>query len=134
MLVELVAVATAGVGLPDLDQLAGHRHTGIVEDPPGHDDALADRLARMAGRQVSVEGVDVLVAEAWRPAFDLLGINNQQRLFRMAQGAAAVRRVVQARLGVVARPRARALVAGRDAGDLRRDVSLRRGALGVHEP
>ncbi len=75
MLVELVAVAAAGVGLPDLDQLARHRPAEFIGDPPGHDDALPDRLARVPGRQVSVEAVDVLVAEARCPAFDLLGVN-----------------------------------------------------------
>ena len=35
----------------------------------------------MAGRQVGVERVDVLVAEARRPAFDLLGVDASRGCF-----------------------------------------------------
>src|SRR6185312_16884392 len=67
-----------------------------------------------------------------RPPFDLLGVHKQQRVFRVAQPAAAVRRVVEQRLGI---PGADTLVFGCDSGDLRGDVSLRRNGLrrGLHE-
>ncbi len=58
------------------------------------------------------------MAEARCPAFYLLGVNVQQMVLRVAQDAAAVRRVVEPRLRFF---HARALVVGRDAGDLRRD-------------
>ena len=130
MLVALVAVATAGVGLPDLDQLARHRSARFVDYSPGHDDALPDRLARLTGRQVGVARVDVFAAEARRLEFELLGVDDQQGVFRVAQRAAAVRRVVEPRLSFPVRR-----VFGCDPGDLRRDVTLRRDALhcGPHE-
>lgn len=78
VLVALVAVAPSGIGLPDLDQLTGHRPAAFVDDASGHRDALPDRLARMPGRQVGVERVDVLVAEARRPELDPLGIDRDQ--------------------------------------------------------
>jgi hypothetical protein len=87
----------------------------------------------MAGRQVGVEGVNIPVAEAWRPAFDFIGINKQRRLFRMPQDAAAVRRVVEPRLRLVRNSGTRAPVIGRDAGDLRDDLTLGADPLGVHE-
>ena len=77
----------------------------------------------------------VALAEARRAALELLGIHKQQWLFRMAQHAASVRRIVQPRLSLRARAAFRALIVGRDSGDLRRDVTLRRDALrcGPHE-
>ena len=116
MLVELVAVAAAGVGLPDLDQLARHRPAEFVEHPPGHDDALPDRLARVPGRQVGIERVDVLVAEARRPAFESpRDRRSSAAVFRMAQGAAAVRRVIQPRLHFPPDAATRALVSAATA-------------------
>jgi hypothetical protein len=86
----------------------------------------------MAGGQVGVVLVDITLAEARRAAFKLVGIDKQQWLFRVAQHAAAVRRIVQPgpSSGLPG-----ALMVGRDRGDLRRDVTLRRDALrcGPHE-
>ena len=133
VLVALVAVAAGGVGLPDLDQLARHRPARLVEQPSGHDDPLPDRLTGVAGGEVGVERVDVLAAEAGRPAFDLLGVDDQRRMLRVTQGAAAVRRVVEPRLGFF--PTGAPVLGGARiaTGDLRGDVGLRSDALGVHE-
>jgi hypothetical protein len=72
----------------------------------------------MAGRQVGVERVDILVTEARRTAFDLFGVDDHQRMFRMTQDAAAIWRVVEPRLSLFA------AVLGCNAGHLRRDVTL----------
>ncbi|CPR13583.1 hypothetical protein BN971_04895 [Mycobacterium bohemicum DSM 44277] len=128
--VALVAVAPGGVGLPDLDQLAGHRSARPVDQPSGDDDALPDRFSGMAGGEVGVAGMNVVAAEAGRPAFELLGVDEQRGARGVAQRAAAVRRVVQPRLGI----RALGPVIGGDRCDLRRDVLLRRDIVGVHVP
>src|SRR4029079_3654380 len=47
VLVDLVAVASARIGLPDLDQRASDRPPVLVEDPPGDGDPLADPLRPM---------------------------------------------------------------------------------------
>ena len=51
-----MGVAPGRVGLPDLDQLAGDGTAVAVEDPSGHDDPLAERLARVLAGQVGVAG------------------------------------------------------------------------------
>jgi hypothetical protein len=86
----------------------------------------------MAGGQVGIEGVDVLLAEARRPPFDLLRIYRQQGAFGMTQDAAAIRRVVEPRMSFSP---AGTLVFGCDGVDLPRDVKLGRDALrcGLHE-
>src|SRR6185369_1640435 len=43
VLIDVVDVASAGVGLPDFEQGVGYRPAGVIENPAGHDDALADR-------------------------------------------------------------------------------------------
>src|ERR1700739_2427678 len=113
MLVELVVVATGSIGLPDLDELARHRLTRRVEHPPGHDDALPDGLPGVTGGEVGVDGPDSLATETARPALALVRVDAHDRTLRMAQPAAAVRRVVQQRLR-----RIFPLVVSRDAGDL----------------
>ena len=90
MLVALVDVAAAGVGLPDLDQLAGDRPAVAVEHPAGHDDALADRLAAVLDGQVGLERADVALPEARRPELDGLRVGVVQVLGRVPQQAAPV--------------------------------------------
>src|ERR1700722_8011784 len=123
VVVALVVLATGSIGLPDLDELARHRPTRCVPQPPGHDDALPDGLAGMAGGEVGVDGVDVLAAEARGPALNFVRVDADERGSRMAQQAAAVRRVVQPRLGALF-----PVVVSRDAGDLHRYLTLRHGA------
>ena len=53
-----VLVAAGRVGLPDLDQGVRDRPAVAVEHPAGHDDPLADGLARVLGGQVGVGGDD----------------------------------------------------------------------------
>ena len=102
VLVALVDVAPGGVGLPDLDQLAAHGAAVAVDDPTGHHDPLADRLTAVLDGQVGLGGADVAVPEDRREQLDLLGVGVVQVLGRVAQEAAAVRRVVQPRLRLVA--------------------------------
>ena len=45
MPVDLVDVATGGIGLPDLDQCVGLGPAFIIKHPPGDDDAFAQGLA-----------------------------------------------------------------------------------------
>ena len=54
MLVDDVDVAAAGIGLPDFDQRIRHRPPVLVEHAAVHDDALAERLARVLLGQVVV--------------------------------------------------------------------------------
>jgi hypothetical protein len=77
----------------------------------------------MAGGEVGVDGVDVLATEARGPALDLVRVDADERGSRMAQQAAAVRRVVQPRLGALF-----PVVVSRDAGDLHRYLTLGHGA------
>src|SRR5580693_840090 len=123
VLVLLMVVATGGIGLPDLHELARHRPTRGVPQPPGHDDALPDGLAGMAGGEVGIEGVDIPAAEARGPALELVRVDADERGSRMAQLAAAVRRVVQPRLGALF-----PVVVSCDAGDLHRYLTLGHGA------
>ena len=90
--VLLVAVAAAGVGLPELDQGVRHRPPALVEDAAVHDDPLADRLAavRVVADEVVVERAEVGMAER-RPG-DLAQrvLQRQQRVARRAGDAGLV--------------------------------------------
>src|SRR4029450_8534750 len=72
-----------------------------VQDPAGHGDARALRLPRVLDGQVGLGLGDVRVAEAGRPQLDALGVGRLQRLGGVAQDAAAIGRVVEARLVLV---------------------------------
>jgi hypothetical protein len=63
VLVDLVEVATGGVGLPDLHQRVPHRTAVVVEHAPGDDDSLAERLAGVPGREIRIAGSDGVLAE-----------------------------------------------------------------------
>jgi hypothetical protein len=63
VLVALVHVAARRVRLPDLDELAAHGAAVAVEHPARHDDALAERIARVLDRQVGLLGRDIRVTE-----------------------------------------------------------------------
>ena len=62
--VVLVAVAAAGIGLPELDQRVRHAAAVLVQHPAVHDDALADRLAGLGvvQDQVVVERAELVCA------------------------------------------------------------------------
>ncbi len=123
VLVALVDVAPGGVGLPDLHQLVGHRPPVAVEHPPGDDHPLADRVAAVGDGEVGLERVDVAVAEDRREPLDGLRVGVVQVLGRVTQQAAAVRRVVQPRLGLLDPA---LLVGSTDLADLGVDVGLAR--------
>ena len=63
MLIDCVAVAAPGVGLPDLDEGSANGPTVLVEHPAAHDDPLSQRLPRMLTRQVAIELFDCTFAE-----------------------------------------------------------------------
>jgi hypothetical protein len=45
-------------------------------------------------RQVSIQRVDILGAEAGCPALEFIRIYSQQRIFRVSQGVTPIRRIV----------------------------------------
>jgi hypothetical protein len=96
VLVALVHVATGGVRLPDLDELVAHGSALAVEDPSGHDDPLAERLAGVLDREIGLVGRDVGVAESGRDELDLLGIRAHEFVGGMPEHGRAVRREVAA--------------------------------------
>ncbi len=100
MLVALVHVPAGGVGLPDLHELAPHGAALAVEHAAAHLDALADGLAVLAHREVGLELMHVPVAEGRGPQLDALRVRVRHRLGGVAEHGGAVRREVQARLGL----------------------------------
>src|SRR5205823_5857814 len=58
MPVDLVRVPARRVRLPDLDERVRDRPAGVVEDAPGDDDPLAERLSVVMAGEVAVELVD----------------------------------------------------------------------------
>src|SRR5215469_6733419 len=62
VLLALVAIAAARVGLPDFYQCVGDRPPILVEHPSVHDDALADRLARMLAGEIVIAGTNALAS------------------------------------------------------------------------
>ena len=52
MLVDRVVITPGGVALPQFDQRPRHRPSVLVEHMPGHDDALAERLALVLPGQI----------------------------------------------------------------------------------
>ena len=98
MLVGFMPVASRGVALPDLDQRVRHGTPVVVDHAPGHDDALADRLALTLPRQIVVRFLDVAVPED-RPGHLGKRVRQQnQRIARAAQHGRAIRRIQQRRL------------------------------------
>ncbi len=129
VLVALVDVATGGIGLPDLDELVAHRASVTVEHPARDHDAFPDRFTVVLDRQVGLERSDVAVTEDRGEQLDRLRIRLVQVLAGMAEQAAPVGRVVEARLGLV---RTGALVVVADPCNLVADLRLGgRGRVGV---
>src|SRR6266446_3759870 len=61
MLVFGVNVTAGGVGLPNLNERARDRTAVRVEHAPGHNNSLAQRLAGVLAREVSIGFADALV-------------------------------------------------------------------------
>src|SRR5690606_14518630 len=84
----LVPVAARGVGLPELEQRAGHPPAQLVENAPVDDDARADCALARPGEivdEVVVEFAKNVVAEH-RPGYFRPGVlERNQRLLRRAQ-------------------------------------------------
>ena len=55
MLVQMVGVASCGVGLPDLDEAVTYRTSVAIEDAACNDDPLPYRLAGMLAGQIVVK-------------------------------------------------------------------------------
>src|SRR5918997_4945226 len=55
VLVQMVGVASCGVGLPDLDQAAPYRASVAIEDASRNDDPLTQRLAGMLAGPIVVK-------------------------------------------------------------------------------
>ncbi len=80
-----MAVATAGIGLPEFDQ--GTRHTGatLVEHAAVHEDAWADRhfaRLRIVQDKVVIERVEHAVAEDRPGDFALRTLKRDERALR----------------------------------------------------
>ncbi|GAA3413357.1 hypothetical protein GCM10018952_29700 [Streptosporangium vulgare] len=135
MVVTLVRVATGGVGLPDLHELAAHRAAVPVEDAAVHGDALAQRFGEVLPGQVGVERGDVGDAEDRPGQFGRVRVlERDQRLPRVAEHGAAVGAVVAGRVvrlpAVTCAPGPGpdlALAELAELGDLAVDVGLREG-------
>ena len=132
VLVTLVDVAAGGVGLPDFHELARNRAAVAVQDAAGDDDAFALGFAVVLDGQVRLQRVHVLVTESGRVELDRFRVGMVQALGGVAQDAAAVRRIVQARHGL----RSLAVLQGlsvlvADRFDLGTEVRLRLHLSGV---
>jgi hypothetical protein len=79
-----VAVASGGVGLPDLDQRIADGARILVEHATGHDHALAKRLGRVSCGQVRFLRRDVTVTEKRASDFGNRLWRRDQRLRRRA--------------------------------------------------
>src|ERR671915_1671748 len=55
MLVQMVCIASGGVGLPDLQEAALYRASVAIEDASRNDDPLTQRLAGMLAGQIVVK-------------------------------------------------------------------------------
>src|SRR5688500_3033575 len=86
--VVAVAVFAAGVGLPDLDQRAGHRTRVLLQHAAMDDDALADRIAagRVVADEVIVQRIERRVAEHGRAQFPDRLRHHHERAARRAVG------------------------------------------------
>ena len=100
VLVLLVAIAAAGIGLPDLDQRVLHRTVELVAHEAVHDDALADRQAvlRCVHDQVVVARAQLVGTEHRRRDFRQRLLQRDQRIARAAQDAGLVGRGVGRRV------------------------------------
>ena len=91
----LVAVAAAGIGLPEFEQRAGNAHAALVEHAAIDDDALADGAFARLGEivdQVVVEFAQHGVAEDRAGDLRQRVVERQQRLLRRAQHRGLVAR------------------------------------------
>ena len=100
VLVPLVAIAAAGVALPDLDQRVLDRPAELVVDVAVDDDALADRHAVLGvvEDQVVVERAELVGAKDRRRHFGERLLQRDQRQLRAAQDARLVLRRVRRRV------------------------------------
>jgi DNA-binding IclR family transcriptional regulator len=133
VLIALVDVAAAGIGLPDLDELATHRPAFSVDDATRHHDTFADGLADMLDRQIRIERRNVVRPETRRPQLDGFWVGVVQFVGGMAKQAAAVRRIVQPGLAFL---HTGAVVVGVDSrnfgGDLRLPCHSRTVSSAAH--
>src|SRR5690606_36210924 len=89
----LVAIAAAGVGLPDFDQRVGHRAGVFVEHLTVDDDALTDGVAAVlavVADEVVVELADRAMAKGRAAGFRRGLAERQQCMTRRAEGGALI--------------------------------------------
>ena len=111
--VPAVAVAAAGVGLPDLDQRVRHRRARRPPHVAVDDDPLALRLALVLAGEVVVELAEPVLAEDRRGRLGQPLRERDQRLLRVPQPRRLVARVVERGM--------RRVVAGRSSHGLQHD-------------
>jgi hypothetical protein len=63
VLIASMGVPSGGVGLPHFDERVPHRPAVAVENPPGDDDAFAQRFTGMLTSEIVVQGADLVLAE-----------------------------------------------------------------------
>src|SRR5699024_11937160 len=98
MLVSFMDVSARGIGLPNLNKLAGYASAFAVEKASGHCNLFADRRAALLYRQVRFQRVNVVIAEDRRPQLNAFGIGVMQFFCGMAMHTAPIGRIVQTRM------------------------------------
>src|SRR5262249_15705604 len=90
--VVLVPVASAGIGLPKLDQDIGDRTAALIHHSAVDDDPLADRLTtrRIVQDKIVIERAEFAVAEQRSRHFRQRVLQREQRLPGRAQHARLV--------------------------------------------
>src|SRR6516164_5707575 len=92
VLVGLVYIASAGIGLPDLEQSVGQRPPVLTHNAAGDNDALAERLSVLARilRQISIQSTQALVGIDRSGQFRQRLLDRYQRLGRSTQRRGAI--------------------------------------------
>src|SRR5690625_636672 len=121
MLVSLMDVSARGIGLPNLNKLAGYTSASAVEKASGHFTLAAARRTALSYRHVRFRRVHVAFAGDRRPQLDACGIGGMQFFCGMAKHTAAIGRIVQTRLIFDA---VGSHVLGTDLGDFAVNVAL----------
>jgi hypothetical protein len=88
-----MSVAPGGVGLPDLDQAVPDRTPVAIEDPPGDDDPLPQRLTRMLAGQIMVQLPDRATSKRRTRSIREGPRKNNQRSLRRPEACPHVIRV-----------------------------------------
>jgi len=63
VIVEVMAIASGGICLPQLDQRAANWIAVFIDNVPAHDDSFAEGFARMLPRQIAIGRTNGIVAK-----------------------------------------------------------------------